>query len=309
MSNLTNKPSTEKTYNLNDLRNWKFSGTSLAVIGYPVSHSLSPTMHNAALKEMKKEDLSLSNWSYYKFEIHPNRLSESLSLFYKKGFYGLNLTIPHKVIAYNLVDYSDSLVSKMGAVNTLQRTDCGKYLGFNTDGYGLSKAWKTHFKSYLSDFPVLLLGAGGAARAAAIQILSEGCPKLIIANRNNIALEALSNHLKNHFPRQDIVACLLSDLLVFEDPIHIIQATSLGLKAEDEPIIDFNNFHPKSKLLDMIYKPSETVNIKSAQNYGLETTNGLSMLLYQGAKALEIWTQKSVPIETMKLALQSKLYD
>ena len=309
MSNLTNKPSTEKTYTLNDLRDWEFSGTSLAVIGYPVGHSLSPSMHNAALKEMEKEDPAFCNWSYFKFEIHPDTLQESLSLFYEKGFYGLNLTIPHKIIALNLVEYGDSLVSRMGAVNTLRITDFGKYQGFNTDGYGLSKAWKSHFKNYLSDLPVLLLGAGGAARAAAVQILSEGCSKLIIANRTKKALEALVKHLKDYFPSQDILSYVLSDLPLLEEPIHIIQATSFGLKSEDIPIIDFNHFHSKSKLLDMIYKPAKTVNIKAAQNCGLQITNGLSMLLYQGAKALEIWTQKDVPIETMKLALLSKLYN
>ena len=309
MSNPIQKPYSEITYTLDDLRDWEFSGTSLAVVGYPVGHSLSPSMHNAALKEMAKKDLSFSKWAYFKFEIHPDKLQEALSLFYEKGFYGLNLTVPHKVIALNLVDYGDSLVYKMGAVNTLRRTDIGRFEGFNTDGYGLSTSWKNTFKNHLSDSPVLLLGAGGAARAAAIQILSEDCSKLILANRSKNTLEALSKHLKGHFPKQEIVSSPLVSLPTLKMPVHIIQATSLGLNSKDSPIIDFNQFHPYSKFFDMIYYPRRTANMEAADKSGLQTTNGLSMLLYQGVRALEIWTQKSVPIETMKSALLSRLDD
>ena len=114
---------TEKIYTLADLRVWDFSGTALAVIGQPIEHSLSPIMQNTAIGQLSKRDKQFEGWAYFRFEINPLDLSEALKLFHQKRFIGLNLTVPHKVIALDLIDKITDSAKAIGAVNTLQWTD------------------------------------------------------------------------------------------------------------------------------------------------------------------------------------------
>ena len=119
---------TDKTYSYSDLEKWDFSGTALAVIGQPIQHSLSPTMHNALIRSLSERELSFSKWAYFKFEIDPNILSEALELFHSKKFLGLNLTLPHKVLALDSVKSVSESAKNIGAINTLKWTPSG-YVG------------------------------------------------------------------------------------------------------------------------------------------------------------------------------------
>src|ERR1043166_280856 len=124
---------------LRDLASWSRIETSLAVLGHPIKHSISPPMHNAALDQLARTDRRFADWKYFRFEIHPDDLPRALELLYQKTFHGVNLTVPHKIIAFDRVSEIDAAARPVGAVNTLRWTDRGWH-GFNTDGYGLATA-------------------------------------------------------------------------------------------------------------------------------------------------------------------------
>ena len=196
---------TEKIYTLADLKVWDFLGTALAVIGQPIKHSLSPIMQNAAIQRLSQEDKKFEGWAYFRFEIHPKDLPEALELFHQKRFFGLNLTVPHKVIALNLLGEITDSAKAIGAVNTLKWTDSG-YEGFNTDGYGMSKGIEEGLGINLKGSPVLILGAGGAARAAVVECLNQQAQSIRILNRSKDRLDAMLSSLSYMSGFESIIA-------------------------------------------------------------------------------------------------------
>ncbi len=172
--------------------------TGLAVLGFPISHSLSPILHNAALREISKFKAEFKQWEYQKIELAPERLPEALDRLRDCGYRGLNLTIPHKVEVLPFLGSIDPDAELMGAVNTLTLVD-GGWSGCNTDGYGLEQGLRETLKVELQDSQVLVLGAGGAARAAATQCLRRGCSRLWIGNRSIDRLKKVEEILKSNF--------------------------------------------------------------------------------------------------------------
>ena len=172
----------EPVLTLADLDSWSFQGTALAVLGHPIKHSISPPMHNAALARMAEPNPRFESWRYFRFDVPPADLALALDRLHDAGFAGLNLTVPHKVLAWGAIDHIDVSARAIGAVNTLRRTSSGWH-GFNTDGYGLATAVEETLGIQLAGTPVILLGAGGAARGAAVECLARGCASLHIANR------------------------------------------------------------------------------------------------------------------------------
>jgi len=293
-----------------------FAKTSLAVLGHPIAHSLSPQMHNGALAALAAEEPRLADWRYYAFDVPPEDLPRALRLLWERGFLGLNLTVPHKVLALSQVAKIDPAARVVGAVNTLRRLDDSdaSWQGFNTDGYGLAAAVRETLGLSLGSQQVVLLGAGGAARGAAVECLAQGCASLWIANRTAANLEKLLNELhplaaekssgkKNGlhgFSPERIPSDLPANALV-------INATSAGLRASDPMPIELGTLPRPAGVFDMIYNPPETPLLRRARELGLPHGNGLSMLVHQGAKALEIWTGISAAhiAPTMKVALSS----
>lgn len=298
---------TEKTYTLDDLEQFEFSGTSLAVLGDPVRHSISPAMQNAALANLEARDRHFAEWAYYRFEIPAEALLESLPRFHAKGFFGLNLTVPHKVIALSGVEKLSEAAKQMGAVNTLRRTATG-YEGFNTDGYGIEMGLKQSLGVALKDNTVLLLGSGGAARAAAVQCLQAGCQQLYLGNRTPARLAALQASLAPLPSAASVITFALAQMPenLPENGI-VINATSLGLKAEDPMPIDISQLPVGWSVYDMIYNPPATPLLQAAQEVGLKTANGLSMLVHQGARALELWSNTTVNAAIMQTAARKAL--
>lgn len=176
------KKRAKEVYTLSDLHNWSEIASDvvppirLGVIGDPVAHSLSPQMQNAALTHCKID------LQYARFQISTDDLGEALKEVRKLDFLGVNLTVPHKIMALSLIDEVDADAKHIGAVNTI-KIDNGNLLGFNTDGRGFSRAIREEFSVDLRDLRVLVLGAGGAARAIAMQCAKENCERLVIANR------------------------------------------------------------------------------------------------------------------------------
>jgi shikimate dehydrogenase len=297
----------EKIYSLKDLETIEFGGTSLAVVGHPIKHSISPAMHNAALAQLSETDERFKDWAYYRFDIHPEQLAEALSLFHKCKFRGLNLTIPHKVQVLDLIKEISPEAQSMGAVNTLLWNEAG-YSGLNTDGYGLERALELDLEVSFAGATVMLLGSGGAARAAAVQAISSGCKQLYIGNRSTDRLKGLVNALSPISGEIDMQVFALGELPHdLPESGVVINATALGLKSDDPAPIDIAQLPAEWKVYDMIYNPSKTSLLNQAEAQGLKVANGLSMLVHQGARALEAWTHKTVNADIMMAAARDTL--
>ncbi|MDB4474220.1 shikimate dehydrogenase [Opitutaceae bacterium] len=293
----------EPIHTLADLDHWSFEGTALAVLGHPIKHSISPAMHNTALAEMAAIDERFNSWRYFRFDVPPDDLPVALGRLHTAGFFGLNLTVPHKILAFDSIAKIDKRAQPIGAVNTLRRTDAGWH-GFNTDGYGLATAAQETLGIEIANTPIILLGAGGAARGAAVECLQRGCASLHIANRTAANRDALLAQLRpiagdiplTGFAPAEIPTDLPTNALV-------INATSAGLKAEDPLPINFSELPSPCGVYDMIYSPAETKLLATAKSLGTPHANGLSMLIHQGVRALEIWSDAAVPVGAMRRAV------
>ncbi|AKC83643.1 shikimate dehydrogenase [Verrucomicrobia bacterium IMCC26134] len=296
------------TYTLADLENWSRPGTALAVLGHPIRHSVSPAMHNAALAWMALEDARFADWRYDRFEVLPEDLPRALALLHAKNFRGVNLTVPHKILAVSQVASIDPAARLVGAVNTLRWREDG-WEGFNTDGYGLVGGLREDLGVSLTGANVILLGAGGAARGAAVECLQRGCASLWIANRTRSNLDELlallaplagEAVLRGFDPSTAGAAGLPAGAVV-------VNATSAGLKATDPLPIDLGTLPSPCAVYDMIYNPAETALLVAARVRHVPAANGLSMLVYQGARALEIWTGRAVPVDAMAAAARAAM--
>ena len=275
----------------------------LAVLGWPVSHSISPFLHNAALEKLSLVDSNFKNWRYEKLQVPAEDLSSILPQMAKCGYRGMNLTIPHKVRVLPYLSEVTKEAQVMGAVNTLVKVKDG-WMGYNTDGYGLQRALESTFKIYLREHVVLILGAGGAARAAAAKCLSVGCEQVWISNRSRDRMNALVSDLSEEFPSSSLKSFQIDrfpNSLYDVSNLIIINATSLGLHESDASPLNFpfSNFNVEAKAFDMIYNPAETEFLRKAKEAGMEFSNGLSMLVFQALRSLEIWTGREISEKAM----------
>ena len=279
----------------------------LGVLGHPIAHSLSPQMQNAALEKSGFE------MRYARFEISPDELRPALELFRELDFVGANLTIPHKIAALEFVDDLDETAHKIGAVNTI-KLDRGKLCGFNTDGKGFSRAIREEFSVDLRDLRVLVIGAGGGARAIALQCAKENCERLVIANRDAEKAKRLAEELRAFFTgprvlgpvaRLQAIGCDDAALrFQIANTDLVVNATPLGLTRADPAPIPARLLAPHLMIYDTVYASGPTPFVSSAIEAGARAANGLSMLLHQGALAFEIWFDRAPPIEAMRKALQ-----
>jgi shikimate dehydrogenase len=269
-----------------------------AVYGSPIAHSASPAMHNAAFAALGL------NWRYLAFEVDPKNLRAAIDGARAMNFAGLNLTVPHKLLAVDMVDALDDSAKKWGAVNTILFNQKGA-TGFNTDAGAIATSLREDLKLELRGAKVLLLGAGGAGRTAALKLASENVAELFLVNRTQSKAEEIAREIKKQFPSVKTAVGYPKagvDLL--------LNATSLGLKADDAPPLDEKQFSLKQTraVYDMIYRPAETRLLAAAKKSGCKTANGLGMLLHQGAQAFEIWTGRAGPRDVMRRALEENIY-
>ena len=277
--------------------------TGLAVIGYPIEHSISPYLHHAALRQLSESKTIFSDWEYHKIEARVDELKTLLPRLAELGYRGINLTIPHKVEVLSLLDEIDPEAESMGAVNTLSWQD-NKWIGSNTDGYGFRRAVEASFGRPLKEYCILVLGAGGAARAAAMKCLFVGCEEIWLTNRSQERLGALVSDLRKHEPDRVIGSFSpenLPEILLNKKNLLIVNSTSLGLKTGDpSPLLNsFSVFDHRSKVYDMIYNPPETTFLQEAKEANLEFAGGLSMLVYQALQSLHLWTGEDICEEAM----------
>jgi shikimate dehydrogenase len=264
-------------------------------------------MHNAALAQMAAADARFSSWRYWKFEASAEKLPDTLSVLHRLGFLGVNLTMPHKQIAVSVVTAIDPHAAAMGAVNTLRRTPSG-YEGFNSDGYGIIEALRESIGVEVAGADIVLLGAGGAARAAAVAFVERGCRSLTIGYRSPGPFDALSGILR------PIAGATIVRGFTFAEPppdlpasAVIVNATPLGLKPDDPPPVDLARFPGEPAVYDMNYSHPNTALTLEATRLGLRAASGLSMLVHQGVRSLEIWTSAKVPVDVMSAAAKAAL--
>jgi shikimate dehydrogenase len=303
------EPSPHAVHTLGHLASWPSSAPALAVLGHPIKHSLSPAMHNAALAELTRHEKKFQDWKYFRFDIPPAQLAEALPRFHAAGFHGLNLTVPHKILALDLVQEIDPAARRIGAVNTLLRTATG-WRGYNTDGHGLACALQQELQVALAGTPVILLGAGGAARGAAVECLAQKCAALWIANRTRANLDSLLDLLRplaGPIPLHGFAPDNLPAEALAEEGAVLINATASGLKTDDPAPIDLRRLPRGLRVFDMIYNPPQTPLLRQAAALGLKNANGLAMLVHQGARSLEIWTGRPAPVAVMQSAAQQAL--
>jgi len=300
----------KEVYNLTDLEKGTLKESRppirLGVFGDPVAHSLSPQMQNAALEKSGFE------MRYARFQIAPGELQTAVELLRRSDFIGINLTVPLKIAALALVDEADETARQTGAVNTI-KVDDGKLRGFNTDGKGFARAIREEFSVDLRDLRVLVCGAGGAARAIALECARENCERLVIANRDPEKANQLVESLRRFFagprvlgpvPRLQAVAADEAALrFQIANTDLVVNATPLGLNRGDAPPIPARLLAPHLMVYDTVYARGTTTFVSGAIEAGARAANGLSMLLHQGALAFEIWFDRAAPIEAMREAL------
>lgn len=274
-----------------------------AVLGWPVEHSLSPPMQNAAI-----EALGLP-WVYVALPVRPGELKQALEGARAMGFVGVNLTIPHKEAAIAELDEIDPVASAIGAVNTVHFCERG-LVGYNTDAYGFTQSILSDGELTFDEATVLILGGGGVARGMAAGAAAEGARKVIIANRTRSRAERLVAELSNHYPdtRWEIVQASPSSLLNAAGRSEIIaNATSLGMRPDDPLPIERECLTPAHVVFDSVYAPPQTALLLAAKDAGATCVGGLGMLARQGAKSLAIWSGLEPDEDLMLRVLNEKV--
>lgn len=264
------------------------------------------------------------DWRYLAADVEAARLREAVDGAAAMKFIGVNLTVPHKLLAMEFVDELDETARVWGAVNTIRfegRLDEGwtplarlpidyegpvRTHGFNTDADAIIRSLNEDLGIDPRGARVVLLGAGGAGRVAALRLAAEGVGELFLVNRTVEKAESVRAEIGERYPA---VNCHVG----YPKERHadlLLNATSFGLRPEDGSPLDEDAFpiDGAARVYDMIYRPAETPFLKRAREAGVRTANGLGMLLYQGVKALEIWSGRPAPVETMRAALQANVY-
>jgi shikimate dehydrogenase len=259
-------------------------------------------MHNAAFEALKM------NWAYLAFHVDPQNLRVALQGARDMGLAGINLTVPHKILALDCVDEIDAEARKLGAVNTVAM-EKGKLHGFNTDGYGFLRAIKEEFNLSLRGKRVLVLGAGGAGRGIAVKCALDGAARVIVANRTPAKIEPIAREIRNT-KSEFLSLALTADEIrrVIHEVDLVVNATSVGLKDGDSLGLGADLFSSRLRVYDTIYRPVETELLQIAGGAGAQVANGLGMLLHQGAKSFEIWTKRKAPLAVMRRALRAAVY-
>ena len=276
----------------------------VGIFGYPLAHSISPAFQQAAF------DYHSLSARYDAWPTPPERLGDEVSRLRGDEYLGANVTVPHKETVIAHLDDIDSWASLIGAVNTIVR-EGNRLVGYNTDAYGFVKSLREMGKFEPEGKRVLLLGAGGAARAAAFGLAKENVASLTIANRTVERAQSLADDVRGS--ARDVEAIALADAALERATASadlIVNSTSIGMRhgpAEGETPLESRLIPSGALVYDMVYNPAETPLLTEARNAHARTLGGLPMLIYQGAAAFERWTGKDAPIEVMFRAGENAL--
>jgi len=261
-------------------------------------------MHNAALAKLGLDAV------YLAFDVHPDRLMEVLPAMRDMGFGGVNLTVPLKEVAFRGIHDLDESARRVGAVNTVEFTD-GGLRGHNTDGKGFLLAIEEAFDATLDGLSVFVLGSGGAGRALAITCAGEGAARIALTDLDPRRPPKVAEEIAG-INAETEVAIVPSDEGSWCEASRsadlVIQATPVGMKADDPSLLPPEAFSEKQMLFDLVYMYPETAIVKAAIAAGARAANGLGMLLHQGAWAFTIWTGQPAAVDAMRTALEQEVY-
>ncbi len=266
------------------------------IFGYPIRHSISPPMHQAAFNHAGIDA------TYEAWETHPDMLADGVSRLRDNLYMGANVTVPHKQAVMEHLDEVDDLARRIGAVNTIVNSD-GRLLGTNTDAEGFITSLKIHGEVDPAGLDAVLVGAGGAARAAAHALADAGIGSLTIANRTPERAQALALEVAGY--GLDAQAIALSDseyASVCDRADLLINSTSVGMlhgPAEDASPVPDGEISSGTVVYDMVYNPPVTPLLRAADIAGARVVEGLPMLVYQGAAAWSLWTGREAPADAM----------
>jgi shikimate dehydrogenase len=272
----------------------------VAILGDPVTHSLSPSMHNAAFSELGLD------YVYVALHVLPANLGQAIQGVRALGFAGLNVTVPHKEAILSLLDDVSPSARAIGAVNTVVRR--GRRLrGENTDGLGFLRA-VAKLGMRVRGKRVVLLGAGGSARAVAWALARAGIARLTILNRHPKRAAVLANAVRRGCNAAVLAADLASarSAHLLEGAELVVNCTSLGLDGRTSPDVEIAATPAHCLFYDLVYRSEPTPLVIAARRQGRRAENGLGMLLEQAALAFRIWTGRAAPFATMERALQNR---
>jgi len=274
----------------------------LGIIGYPISHTLSPVIHKAAF------DYYGMTADYQVLETLPEDLISRVKYLKVNNFRGFNVTIPLKVWITPLLNEVDDPSNLAGAVNTVLIKENKDLSGYNTDIFGFVQSIPNEFKSSLIQGKAAVLGAGGAARAIAVALVQLGISEISFYARNQEKAYQLRDVLITNFHGIKINVQKFSEFADFSYASIIVNTTPIGMEGINQTVSPITRSSiesiPKSAIVyDLIYKPKETIFIRYAKAKGLYAIGGAEMLVLQGAKAFEIWTGKEAPVDIMREAI------
>jgi shikimate dehydrogenase len=264
----------------------------VGVIGDPVAHSLSPTLHNAAF-----ESLGL-DWVYVAFPVPRGRGAEAVAAVTALGLAGLNVTMPHKEDVAHACDDLTADAAALRSVNTVVARPDGRTLGDSTDGPGFLDALADEGIT-VAGRPVLVLGAGGAARAVVLALARAGAAVTVAARRPDAAESAAAL-----CPGAPALALGAVDPATFA---VVVNATPLGMSVGDVMAVDPGSLHAGQAVVDLVYHPADTPLLAAARARGAQAVNGLGMLLHQAARSFTLWTGRPAPVDAMRSAVTTAL--
>ncbi len=255
------------------------------VIGDPISHSLSPIIHNYLLKKYNIDG------EYLPYQVKSKNLETECRKFALNNYKGFNVTLPHKENMFQICDYLSKTASEVKAVNTVIITPDKKLFGHNSDGEGFIK----NILQNITDFKfknkkIVIIGAGGATRAILFALLKEKVKQIIVSNRNLIKAQSLINDFQDKFKNCHLQAITFDEKENFlTDCDFLINCTSLGMKNQSDLKIDLKNLNKKAIVTDIVYNPLMTNLLRQAQDQGNQIVTGIGMLIYQAFIGFEAW--------------------
>jgi shikimate dehydrogenase len=282
-----------------------FTGATktVGVFGYPVTHSLSPAMQNAAIESAGLDMV------YLPFSVEPSMLRGAVSAVRALNMAGVNLTIPHKEAVMEYLDEISDEARIIGAVNTIVN-DNGRLIGYNTDGRGYLQSVREEAGFEPAGKSIVIIGAGGAARGIINALAREGAASIAIANRTIPRAERLAAEFKPIYPTVTITPLPLE-----ADPLRatlqsaslVVNTTSLGMEGKGKVDIDLDELPKHSIVSDIVYNPRTTDLLRRAADLGLAAHGGLGMLVCQGALGFTLWTGYEAPVAVMRSAAEEAL--
>ena len=275
----------------------------LGILGYPVSHSVSPMMHKEALNHWGIEG------SYVPFEVKPRDIPAAITGLKALGVKGVNVTIPHKQTVIDHLDELDPVAQSVGAVNTII-FEGDRAIGYNTDGAGFITSLKNDAGEVVEGKKVLLIGSGGAARGLAVKLAMDKAAGIFITNRTPERGIALVGHIRDKlsYPFVEFIrleASLIRDII--PEVEIVVNATSVGMNGRDGLPVSLEGIDQRHLVCDIVYTPLETDFLKESSERGARTLDGLGMLIHQGDLAFQIWTDKRFPSGKIRSILMKNL--